>query len=152
MQLKCAHLAEKLLSLRPLLLTCSHLAITVSLYSKAPRRRENRYCARDYCFLWLFDNVRCRFRAWENSSRTRRMTRFWNFSAKHVSFWQVLLAFSGTSTATPRILRLSGGSCSGGGGCSFGDAPVTETYLPRNFGPHQGGVSVPSDPVPQVGL
>lgn len=60
--------------------------------------------------------------------------------------------FSGTSTATPGVLGLSGGSCSGGGGSSIGDAPVTKTNLPRDFGPHQGGVSVPPDTVPQVGV
>ena len=61
-----------------------------------------------------------------------------------------LLFFPGTSSATPGVLGLCGGSCSSGGGSSLGDTPVTETNLPRNFGPHQGGVSVPSDSVPQV--
>lgn len=60
--------------------------------------------------------------------------------------------FSGTSAATPGVLRLSGGSRSSSGGSGIGDAPVIETNLSRNFGPHQGGVSVPPDPVPQVGV
>lgn len=60
--------------------------------------------------------------------------------------------FLGTSTATPGVLSLSGGSCSGSSGSSIGYAPVTETYLPRDFGPHQGGVSVPPDTVPQVSV
>lgn len=56
--------------------------------------------------------------------------------------------FPGTSSATPGVLGFRGGSCSSGGGSSIGDTPVIETNLPRNFGPDQGGVSVPSDPVP----
>lgn len=60
--------------------------------------------------------------------------------------------FLGTSAATPGVLSLSGGSCSGSSGSSIGYAPVTETYLPRDFGPHQGGVSVPPDTVPQVSV
>lgn len=47
------------MSLRPILLTRSHLAITVFLYSAAPHRRENRYGAHDYCFLCFFDNIHC---------------------------------------------------------------------------------------------
>ena len=68
------------------------------------------------------------------------------------SFKQIFCLPSGTSTATPRVLCLSSGSCSRSRSRSFGDTPVTETNLPRNFGPHQGGVSVPPDPVPQVGV
>lgn len=47
------------MSLHPILLTRSHLAITVFLYSAAPHRRENRYGAHDYSFLCFFDNIHC---------------------------------------------------------------------------------------------
>lgn len=62
--------------------------------------------------------------------------------------------FSGTFAATPGFFCLSGGSrrSSSRSRSSIGDTPVTETNLPRNFGPHQGRVSVPPDPVPQVGV
>lgn len=57
---------------------------------------------------------------------------------------------SGSFAATPRVLGLSGGSGGGGSGGSIGDTPVSKTDLPRDSGPHQGGVSVPPDTVPQV--
>lgn len=72
-------------------------------------------------------------------------------TCKYSSLSWVCFVFSGTSPATPRVLRLSGCSSSSGRS-SIRDTPVTETNLPRNSGPHQGGVSVPPDPVPQVGV
>lgn len=59
--------------------------------------------------------------------------------------------YPGTSAATPGVFSLCSGSCSGGGS-SGGHTTVTETNLPRDFGPHQGGVSVPADTVPQVSV
>lgn len=61
------------------------------------------------------------------------------------------LCVSGTSAATPGVLCLSGGSCSCGRRSSIGAAPVAQTNVPRDPGPHQGGVPVPADAVPQVG-
>ncbi|GLD50201.1 transducin-like enhancer protein 2a isoform X1 [Lates japonicus] len=43
---------------------------------------------------------------------------------------------TGTSAATPWVIGLSGGSRGSSSRGGIGDSPVTETYLPRNFGPH----------------
>lgn len=61
--------------------------------------------------------------------------------------------YPGASAATSGVFSFCSGSCSSSGGSSsVRDTTVTETNLPRDFGPHQGGVSVPADTVPQVSV